>query len=183
MRAFAIAGLIVLAGLFAACGSEPGPASTASRYVALGDSNTSGAGLPGPLAGAPKNCFRTENGYPSIAAEALGQKEFATVACSGAGMSAFAAKMALYPDGDESKRDPVQGRVRSRRRKAQIRRGRPGKTARRTTRCDSRSLSAGKGLRSRLRADHSQGRQRMLGQGQRLRSRRSDLLRMAERDH
>jgi lysophospholipase L1-like esterase len=68
--------------------------------VALGDSNTSGAGLPGPLAGAPKNCFRTENGYPSIAAEALGQKEFATVACSGAGMSAFAAKMALYPDGE-----------------------------------------------------------------------------------
>src|SRR4051812_21418261 len=99
MRALAIVGLVVLTVFLAACGNEE-PASTASRYVALGDSNTSGAGLPTPMTGAPENCFRTESGYPSFAAQKLGQKEFDSVACSGAGMNAFVSKMALYPDGE-----------------------------------------------------------------------------------
>lgn len=68
--------------------------------MALGDSNTSGAGLPTPMTGALENCFRTESGYPSFAAEGLGQEEFESVACSGAGMYAFGAEMRLYPDGE-----------------------------------------------------------------------------------
>lgn len=99
MRPFAIASLVVLTVFLAGCGSEPSQ-STASRYVALGDSNASGAGLPTPETGAPKNCFRTESGYPSIAAKALAQDEFESVACSGAGMNAFVTDMELYPDGD-----------------------------------------------------------------------------------
>jgi lysophospholipase L1-like esterase len=99
MRPFAIAGLLVLAAFLAGCGSEPST-STASRYVALGDSNTSGAGLPTPATGAPKNCYRTESGYPSFAAKALAQDEFDSVACSGAGMNAFVSGMSLYPDGE-----------------------------------------------------------------------------------
>lgn len=99
MRAFALAGLMVLTALLFGCGSEPST-STATRYVALGDSNTSGAGLPTPMTGAPENCFRTESGYPSFAARKLDQDEFESAACSGAGMYAFGAEMPLYPDGE-----------------------------------------------------------------------------------
>ena len=99
MPPFAIAVLVVLAAFVAGCGSDQ-PPSDASRYVALGDSNTSGAGLPTPMTGAPENCFRTESGYPSFAAKELKQEEFETVACSGAGMYAFGAEMLLYPDGE-----------------------------------------------------------------------------------
>lgn len=98
MRPFTIASLVLLTLLLAGCGSEPSQ-STASRYVALGDSNASGAGLPTPETGAPENCYRTESGYPSLAAKKLAQDEFESVACSGAGMNAFSADMALYPDG------------------------------------------------------------------------------------
>lgn len=99
MRLAAILALVGLTAVLAGCGSDPSP-SSASRYVALGDSNASGAGLPTPETGAPKNCFRTDSGYPSIAAKELAQDEFESVACSGAGMNAFIADMALYPDGE-----------------------------------------------------------------------------------
>jgi lysophospholipase L1-like esterase len=99
MRPFAIVSFVILAAILAGCGSDPAP-SSASRYLALGDSNTSGAGLPTPATGAPENCFRTESGYPSFAAKELDQDEFESVACSGAGMNAFVSDMELYPDGD-----------------------------------------------------------------------------------
>lgn len=80
------------------CGGDK-PADGTSRYVALGDSNTSGAGLPTPATGAPKNCFRTDSGYPSLAARHLSATEFASVACSGAGIGSFVTVQDLYPDG------------------------------------------------------------------------------------
>lgn len=97
MRALPTVMIVALAALLVGCGSGPAP-STGSRYVALGDSNTSGAGLPTPATGAPKNCFRTESGYPSLAANDLAQDVFVSVACSGAGISAFATDMAHFPD-------------------------------------------------------------------------------------
>lgn len=99
MRPFALSAFALLAVLVSGCGSEP-VTSGASRYVALGDSNTSGAGLPTPMTGALKNCYRTESGYPSLAAKKLSQKEFESAACSGAGMYSFGAEMPLYPDGE-----------------------------------------------------------------------------------
>jgi lysophospholipase L1-like esterase len=99
MRPFAIVVFVLLAGFVAGCGSDE-PTSNASRYVALGDSNASGAGLPTPVTGAPENCYLTESGYPSFAAKELKQEEFESVACSGAGMYAFGAEMRLYPDGE-----------------------------------------------------------------------------------
>lgn len=98
-RIWTIFALALCAGVLGGCGTDE-PASTATRYVALGDSNTSGAGLPTPITGAPENCFRTESGYPSIAAQAIKQQEFATVACSGAGIGSFVETENLYPSGD-----------------------------------------------------------------------------------
>ncbi|MBJ7459266.1 MAG: SGNH/GDSL hydrolase family protein [Thermoleophilaceae bacterium] len=98
MPAFAIVVVVFLAAFAAGCGSDADQ-STASRYVALGDSNASGAGLPTPATGAPKNCYRTESGYPAFAAEQLKLDEFQSVACSGAGVNALDDEMALYPDG------------------------------------------------------------------------------------
>jgi lysophospholipase L1-like esterase len=52
------------------------------------------------MTGALKNCYRTESGYPSFAEEQLGQDEFESAACSGAGMYSLGAEMPLYPDGE-----------------------------------------------------------------------------------
>jgi len=93
------AAVVICAIAYAAIGTEE-TVSDASRYVALGDSNTSGAGLPTPATGAPENCFRTESGYPSIAAKALKQDEFESVACSGAGIESFVSTQNLYPSGE-----------------------------------------------------------------------------------
>ncbi|MGK2877490.1 MAG: SGNH/GDSL hydrolase family protein [Solirubrobacterales bacterium] len=98
MRPIATIMFVFLAAILAGCGTDPAP-SNASRYVALGDSNASGAGLPTPETGAPENCFRTDSGYPAFAAEQLNLEEFESVACSGAGMNAFSDEIALYPDG------------------------------------------------------------------------------------
>lgn len=101
MRPFAILLSVILAAFVAGCGDDPAPAtSSASRYVALGDSNASGAGLPTPETGAPKNCYRTENSYPAFAATQLKLDEYESVACSGAGVNALDSEMALYPDGE-----------------------------------------------------------------------------------
>lgn len=97
--AWALLAVVLCAGAFAAIGTEE-TVSDATRYVALGDSNTSGAGLPTPAVGAPTNCYRTESGYPSIAAKQLKQDEFDSVACSGAGISSFVQTQDLYPSGD-----------------------------------------------------------------------------------
>ncbi len=99
LATFAVA---VVAVFVVGCGSDRS-ASSATRYVALGDSNTSGAGLPTPMTGAPEYCYRTESGYPSLASKRLGQDEFETVACSGAGMYAFVAEMPLVPSGEAPK--------------------------------------------------------------------------------
>lgn len=96
----ALLALALCAAALAGCGGSDEPVSTATRYVALGDSNTSGAGLPTPVAGAPENCFRTESGYPAFAAKQLGLDEFESVACSGAGINSFVAIQELYPSGE-----------------------------------------------------------------------------------
>lgn len=96
---WAVFSIALCAAVFGDCGSEK-PVSNASRYVALGDSNTSGAGLPTPVTGAPENCFRTENGYPVLAAKELALDEFESVACSGAGINSFVAAQELYPSGE-----------------------------------------------------------------------------------
>ncbi|MFI9237851.1 SGNH/GDSL hydrolase family protein [Streptomyces cinnamoneus] len=56
---------------------QPGSA----RYVALGDSYTSGPGIPEQTGG---DCARSSVNYPSLAAAELGQKSFKDVSCSGA---------------------------------------------------------------------------------------------------
>ncbi|MGN6574087.1 MAG: GDSL-type esterase/lipase family protein, partial [Nocardioides sp.] len=61
--------------------AEPGP-SDGERYVALGDSFTSGPLVPTTdLAG---GCFRSDHNYPSLLAERLDVAKFVDVSCAGA---------------------------------------------------------------------------------------------------
>lgn len=55
----------------------------AGGYVALGDSYTSGPGIPAERADAG-TCDRSDRNYPSLVAEALRPAAFADVSCSGA---------------------------------------------------------------------------------------------------
>ncbi|MFI9719772.1 SGNH/GDSL hydrolase family protein [Streptomyces sp. NPDC052396] len=57
------------------------PVTGGERYVALGDSYTSGPGIPEQSGG---DCARSSVNYPSLTAKALHQKSFRDVSCSGA---------------------------------------------------------------------------------------------------
>lgn len=68
--------------LLTACGSNvPDPPPPAQRYVALGDSYTSGPGIPNVI-NAP--CFRSDNNYPHLVAAELGNTDLVDVSCAGA---------------------------------------------------------------------------------------------------
>lgn len=94
----ALSACVLWAVALSACSDTKAPVAD-GRYVALGDSNTSGAGLPTPDTGAPKNCYRTQSGYPTVAAKSLGRADFQTTACSGAGIESLTNSQALYPEG------------------------------------------------------------------------------------
>ncbi|MFI0909192.1 SGNH/GDSL hydrolase family protein [Streptomyces abikoensis] len=76
------AGAAVAAGP-AAAATTAAPAAQAggARYVALGDSYTSGPGIPEQTGG---DCARSSVNYPALTAAKLGQKSFQDVSCSGA---------------------------------------------------------------------------------------------------
>jgi lysophospholipase L1-like esterase len=74
-----LAGSLVLLVPATACDDEP-PASL-DTYVALGDSFTSGGGLPEPVVGAV--CQQSRLNYPNLVAEELGA-ELRDVSCGGA---------------------------------------------------------------------------------------------------
>jgi lysophospholipase L1-like esterase len=64
--------------------AHPGTASAAApagRYVALGDSYTSGPLIPTQV---DLNCVRSNRNYPSLARAAIGSSAFADVSCGGA---------------------------------------------------------------------------------------------------
>ncbi|MEV4441230.1 SGNH/GDSL hydrolase family protein [Streptomyces sp. NPDC049577] len=70
-----------LAAGAAAPAAAAAPARGGERYVALGDSYTSGPGIPRQT---DENCARSSVNYPSLAAKQLHQKSFKDVSCSGA---------------------------------------------------------------------------------------------------
>jgi len=68
--------------LTAGCGSKiPAPEDPPDRYVALGDSYTSGPGIP-EVVDAP--CYRSSNNYPHQVAERLEDTTLVDVSCAGA---------------------------------------------------------------------------------------------------
>ncbi|MFJ8041463.1 SGNH/GDSL hydrolase family protein [Kitasatospora sp. NPDC096147] len=81
--------VVLLAGCTAATGDAPSgeagapTATPVGRYVAMGDSYTSGLGVP-PQSGVPAGCFRSGVNYPALVAKALGAADFADVSCSAA---------------------------------------------------------------------------------------------------
>jgi lysophospholipase L1-like esterase len=78
----------LLTGLFAVVLLVTGLSATASasagpRYVALGDSYTSGPLIPDQT-GSPAGCLRSTHNYPHLVAAALGASSFKDVSCQGA---------------------------------------------------------------------------------------------------
>ncbi|MGW4649335.1 SGNH/GDSL hydrolase family protein [Kitasatospora sp. NPDC004289] len=83
---------VLLAGCTAAGGGAPSAegstapppaAAPVGRYVAMGDSYTSGLGVP-PQGGDPAGCFRSGVNYPALVARELKAADFADVSCSSA---------------------------------------------------------------------------------------------------
>jgi lysophospholipase L1-like esterase len=60
----------------------PGGAAAAERYVALGDSFTSGPYVP--TTDLASGCLRSDHNYPSLLAKRLGVGDFVDVSCAGA---------------------------------------------------------------------------------------------------
>ena len=67
----------------AAQAREVGAAGFPGGYVALGDSYTSGPGIPDQIPGSYL-CFRSDHNYPSLVAQALKPASFTDVSCAGA---------------------------------------------------------------------------------------------------
>ncbi|MFE5208005.1 SGNH/GDSL hydrolase family protein [Streptomyces sp. NPDC056600] len=78
-----LSGLAALgaAALMLGAGAAPSPATPAERYVALGDSYTSGPGIPRQT---DADCARSDRNYPSLTARALDVASFKDVSCGGA---------------------------------------------------------------------------------------------------
>jgi len=70
--------ILLITGLSAAASAGTGP-----RYVALGDSYTSGPLIPDQT-GSPAGCLRSTHNYPHLVAAALGADSFKDVSCQGA---------------------------------------------------------------------------------------------------
>lgn len=78
--AAAAAALLVGAAQSAAAAPPAHPAHPV-RYVALGDSYSSGLGIPDQV---DANCGRSDHDYPSLVAQAIGADSFTDVTCAGA---------------------------------------------------------------------------------------------------
>ncbi|WP_323747548.1 SGNH/GDSL hydrolase family protein [Catenulispora rubra] len=90
----AVAAVVPVGVLLASCSSSHSSSRQASAadslipqgsYVALGDSYTSGAGIPDP-AGDPRGCWRSTHDYPALVAQSLhiGKGDVHDVSCQGA---------------------------------------------------------------------------------------------------
>jgi len=77
-----LAAVCLLAALAAPAGADPDPVRP-TNYVALGDSYTSGPGIPNQTAEAPA-CGRSDHNYPHLVANALGVARFTDVSCGSA---------------------------------------------------------------------------------------------------
>ncbi|MEU6171317.1 SGNH/GDSL hydrolase family protein [Streptantibioticus parmotrematis] len=100
-RRVACCGVAVCAvGLAWAAGAPPASATTASattpgpRYVALGDSYSSGAKLPTQV---DTNCARSDHNYPSLVARAVHAASFTDVTCAGADTTDMAGRQGSAP--------------------------------------------------------------------------------------
>ncbi|MFC5719247.1 SGNH/GDSL hydrolase family protein [Streptomyces gamaensis] len=80
-RAAAVLGAAALAAGAAAAPAAAAPAHGGARYVALGDSYTSGPGIPPQT---DTNCARSGVNYPSLVAKGMKTTSFKDVSCSGA---------------------------------------------------------------------------------------------------
>jgi lysophospholipase L1-like esterase len=97
----ALAAALVLAGCTTSAGEQPSPAvpepsPRTERYVALGDSFTSGPFVP--TTDLASGCFRSDGNYPSLLAESLGVTDFVDVSCAGARTRDLAARQSTVAD-------------------------------------------------------------------------------------
>ncbi|WP_415948273.1 SGNH/GDSL hydrolase family protein [Streptomyces sp. KLOTTS4A1] len=81
MGALAAAGAAALLVAGTAAPAEAGQRHRGERYVALGDSYTSGPGIPDQV---DLNCARSSRNYPSVAARELNVARFRDASCGGA---------------------------------------------------------------------------------------------------
>jgi len=77
------ASVLTIAGLSCGLVAAPGAAAAGARYVALGDSYTSGPLIP-MQHGDPIDCGRSDHNYPSLTAPALSVATFTDVSCGSA---------------------------------------------------------------------------------------------------
>ncbi|MGH2960456.1 MAG: hypothetical protein ACRDKE_12680, partial [Solirubrobacterales bacterium] len=70
--------------------------SAAGRYVAFGDSGTTGSGLGAQSPGSRDLCYQTDNSYPVYLKSALAFSDFATAACSAAWTNDLTTSQSLY---------------------------------------------------------------------------------------
>lgn len=82
---------------FCAFGAEG--SSAAGRYVAFGDSGTTGSGLGPQSPGSRAACQQTETSYPVMLKSMMGISDFATAACSLAWINDLTTPQVLY-DGE-----------------------------------------------------------------------------------
>lgn len=80
------------------CAFAADQADAAGRYVAFGDSNSTGSGLDGTntTPGSPPLCYQTQNSYPAFVASILGYSDFASATCAAAGIREFTLSQPLY---------------------------------------------------------------------------------------
>lgn len=72
-------------------------AGAAGRYVAFGDSSSTGSGLSTETtADSPPLCYQTAKGYPHFVKQVLGFTDFKTVTCASAGITEFTNQQPLY---------------------------------------------------------------------------------------
>ncbi|MFB0614444.1 SGNH/GDSL hydrolase family protein [Streptomyces sp. AGS-58] len=77
----ALAGCTLVAAGTAPAAAHPGGHGRAAAYVALGDSYTSGPGIPRQV---DAGCARSDHNYPSLVAARAGVTAFTDVSCGGA---------------------------------------------------------------------------------------------------
>jgi lysophospholipase L1-like esterase len=85
VRATVAVAVVVVALAISALALTPARAADrfSGAYVALGDSYTSGPGIPGQVPGSLL-CFRSDHNYPSLLARAINPASFTDVSCAGA---------------------------------------------------------------------------------------------------